>query len=131
MPDPSTPTGLSRRELYIDARDLRSDSDPDNPLTPEQYLDVLKTRGREKMAEHQLVRSFSATVRTYNPTYVLGEDFFLGDTITVTDDQLGITVNAVVQGASRAASSAGEELTLTLGFGPPALYDILKRKAGK
>ncbi len=131
MPDPSTPTGLSRRELYIDARDLQSDSDPDNPLTPEQYLDVLKTRGREKMAEHQLVRSFSATVRTYNPTYVLGEDFFLGDTITVTDDRLGITVNAVVQGASRAASSAGEELTLTLGFGQPTLYDILKRKAGK
>ena len=131
MPDPSTPTGLSRRELYIDARYLQSDSDPDNPLTPEQYLDVLKTRGREKMAEHQLVRSFSATVRTYNPTYVLGEDFFLGDTITVTDDRLGITVNAVVQGASRAASSAGEELTLTLGFGQPTLYDILKRKAGK
>lgn len=131
MPDPSTPTGLSRRELYIDARDLQSDSDPDNPLTPEQYLDVLKTRGREKMAEHQLVRSFSATVRTYNPTYVLGEDFFLGDTITVTDDRLGITVNAVVQGASWAASSAGEELTLTLGFGQPTLYDILKRKAGK
>lgn len=131
MPDPSTPTGLARRELYIDARDLQSDSDPDNPLTPEQYLAVLTNRGREKMAEHQLVRSFSATVRTYDPTYVLGEDFFLGDTITVTDDRLGITVNAVVQGVSRAVSSAGEELTLTLGFGQPTLHDILKRKAGK
>lgn len=131
MPDPSTPTGLARRELYIDARDLQSDSDPDNPLTPEQYRAVLTNRGREKMAEHKLVRSFSATVRTFDPTYTLGEDFFLGDTITVTDDRLGITVNAVVQGASRAVSSAGEELTLTLGFGQPTLHDILKRKAGK
>lgn len=131
MPDTTTPAGLARRELYIDARDLQSDSDPDNPLTPEQYRAVLTNRGKEKMAEHQLVRSFSVTVRTYDPTYTLGEDFFLGDTITVTDDRLGITANAVVQGASRAVSSAGEELTLTLGFGQPTLYDILKRKAGK
>lgn len=36
-----TPSGLNRRELYIDARDLQSDGDPDNPLTPEQYADVV------------------------------------------------------------------------------------------
>lgn len=131
MPDKATPAGLSRRELYIDARDLQSDSDPDNPLTPEEYRAVLKTRGREKMAEHRLVKSFSATVRTINPTYALGEDFFLGDTITVIDDRLGVTVNAVVQGAERSASSRGEDLILTLGFAQPTTYEILKRKAGK
>lgn len=128
---PNTPTGFQRRELYIDARDLQSDSDPDNPLTEEEYTAVLTTRGREKLAENQLVRSFSAEVRTYHPTYIYGEDFFLGDTITVTDERLGLTVDAVVQGAERTVSAQGETLTLTLGFGPPTLYDILKRKAGK
>jgi len=126
-----SPTGLSRRELYIDARDLQSDSDPDNPMTPEEYLAVLANRGREKLAEHQLVRAFSATVRTLDPTYTLGEDFFLGDTITVTDSRLGVTVNAVVQGVERSTSSAGEERILALGFGQPTIHDILKRKAGK
>ena len=63
-----TPTGLFRRELYIDARDLQSDSDPDKPLTEEEYTAVLTARGKEKLAEHQLVRSFSAEVRTYDPT---------------------------------------------------------------
>ena len=43
------PTGLSRREIYIDARDLQSDSDPDDPLTPEEYAAVLTTRGRGKL----------------------------------------------------------------------------------
>lgn len=131
MADAATPTGFQRRELYIDARDLQSDSDPDNPLTEEEYAAVLTTRGREKLAENQLVRSFSAEVRTYDPTYIYGEDFFLGDTITVTDERLGLTVDAVVQGAERTVSAQGETLTLTLGFGPPTLYDILKRKAGK
>ena len=126
----TTPTGFQRRDLYIDARDLQSDSDPDNPLTEEEYTAVLTARGREKLAENQLVRSFSAEIKTYDPTYIYGEDFFLGDTITVTDERLGLTVDAVVQGAERTVSAQGETLTLTLGFGPPTIYDILKRKAG-
>lgn len=126
-----TPTGLQRRELYIDARDLQSDSDPDNPLTAEEYAAVLTNRGREKLAENQLVRSFSAEVRTYNPTYTYGEDYQLGDTITVIDDRLGVTVDAVVQGVSRSAVGEDQTLTLTLGYEQPTIYDILKRKAGK
>lgn len=128
---PDTYTGLSRRELYIDARDLQSDSAPDNPLTPEEYTALLENRGREKLAENQLVKSFSAVIRTIYPTYTLGEDFQLGDTITVTDDRLGVTVDAVVQAVERSVSADGESMTLTLGYGQPTISDILKRKAGK
>lgn len=128
---PSIPAGLSRRELYVDARDLQSSSDPDNPLSAGEYAALLTTRGAERLAENQLVRSFSAVVRTIDPTYEYGRDFFLGDTITVTDERLGVTVDAVVQGAQRAVSSGGESLTLTLGYSAPTLHDILKRKAGK
>lgn len=128
---PDIPSGLQRRELYIDARDLQSDSDPDRPLTPGEYSAVLTSRGLEKLAENQLVRLFSAVVRTLDPTYSIGEDFFEGDTITVTDEQQGITVDAVVQGVQRAVTGDGEHMELTLGYGQPTLYDILKRKAGK
>lgn len=126
-----TPTWPNRREIYIDARDLQSDSDPDNPLTPEQYTALLTTRGEEKLAEHQLVRSFSSVVRTLDPTYVYGVNFFLGDTITVTDERLGVTVDAVVQAVQRSVGPDGEGMTLTLGYGQPTLADILKRKAVK
>lgn len=126
-----TPTWPYRREIYIDARDLQSDSDPDKPLTPEEYNEVLTARGLEKLAEHQLVESFSAVVRTLDPTYSLGEDYDLGDTITVTDDRLGVTVDAVVQAVERSVSADGESMTLTLGYGQPTISDILKRKAGK
>lgn len=128
MPSPS---GLNRREIYIDARDLQSDGDPDNPLTPEQYNAVLTARGKEKLAENQLVQAFSTEVRTYNPTYVYGEDFFLGDTITVIDERLGVTVDAVVQGVQRSVSKDGEGLSLMLGYGQPTVFDILKRKVEK
>lgn len=126
-----TPTGLSRRELFIDARDLQSDADPDNPLTTEEYAALLLNRGRQKLAENQLVQSFAAEVRTYDPTYPYDEDFQLGDTITVTDERLGITVDAVVQGVERSVSAAGESLTLTLGYGQPTIFDKLRRKEDK
>lgn len=126
-----TPTGLSRRELFIDARDLQSDSDPDKPLSPEEYVALLENRGKQKLAENQLVRSFSAEVRTYNPTYEYGKDFFDGDTITVSDERLGIVVNAVVRGTGHAVDQHGESFTLELGYGQPTIYDILKRKEDK
>ena len=127
----STPTGLSRRELFIDARDLQSDADPDKPLTEEEYAALLAARGQQKLAENQLVRSFAAEVRTYDPTYPYGEDFQLGDTITVADERLGITVDAVVHGVARSVSAEGESLTLTLGYGQPTIFDKLKRKEDK
>jgi len=124
-------SGLKRRELYVDARDLQSDSDPEHPLTPEEYKTLLLARGKEKLAENQLVNGFHAEVRTLEPTYLYGIDFFLGDTITVTDERLGITADAVVQGAERSVSEAGEKLTLTLGYEEPTIYRLLRRKAGK
>lgn len=126
----TTPTGLSRRELYIDARDLQSNSDPDNPMTAEEYTSVLTVRGKEKLSENQLVKSFETNIRIVNPTYELGRDFQLGDTITIIDENLGITTDAVVEAVTRSVSGQEEEMTLTLGYGQPTIYDVLKRKAG-
>lgn len=127
----SSPTGLSRRELFIDARDLQSDSDPDNPMTPEEYADLLTNRGKQKLAENQLVQSFEAEVRTYAPTYEYGKDFQMGDTITVTDERLGVTVNTVVRGVGRSVGRQGETFTLDFGYGQPTIFDVLKRKEDK
>ena len=126
----NVPAWPYRREIYIDARDLQSDSDPDNPLTLEEYTALLENRGREKLAENQLVKSFSAVIRTIDPPYTLGEDFHLGDTITVIDERMGVTADAVVQGVERAVGEDGESMVLTLGYSQPTIYDVL-RKAGR
>lgn len=123
-------TGLSRRELYIDARDLQSDSDPENPMTAEEYTAILTARGKEKLADNQLVKSFETNIRIVNPTYELGKDYQLGDTITIIDENLGITTDAIVEAVERSVSGQEQEVTLTLGYGQPTIYDVLKRKAG-
>lgn len=124
------PSGLTRRELFVDAKDLQSDSDPKNPLTIDEYVQVLASRGLEKLSDCQLVQSFEATVRTVNPTYIYGKDFFLGDTITVKDERVGVTVEAVVEGVERSVSRDGEDMVLTFGYSTPTLGEKL-RKAGR
>lgn len=122
-------SGLERREIYVDARDLQSDTDHEKPMNLAEYVEALANRGREKLSDQQLVQSFSATVRTLDPTYVYGVDFFLGDTITVTDERLGLSVSALVEGVERSIGKNGEDLVLTLGYGLPTITDRL-RKAG-
>lgn len=123
-------TGFGRRELWVDARDLQR-GEGEGALTTEEYRQALTTRGREKLAEHRPSRSFSVTVRMVNPTYQYGRDFFLGDTITVTDQRLGVTASAVVTGVERYNSRGEQGMALTLGFGQPSLYEKLRRKEDK
>lgn len=122
-------SGLKRRELWVDARDLQSSTLTGEDLTPAEYQEVLKTRGKEKLSENQLVQSFDATMRTKNPTYIFEKDFFLGDTLTAIDKRLGITVDALVEGMEYSFVDGVEDLVLTLGYSSPTPYDIL-RKAG-
>ena len=49
MSNNATPTGLSRRELWVDARDIQS-GEGEGALSPEEYAQALETRGREKVA---------------------------------------------------------------------------------
>ncbi len=123
--------GFSRRELWVDARDIQSEKEDGEVMSAEEYFTTLATRGAEKLAENKLVQSFNATVLTHNPTYKLGVDFFLGDTITVTDERLGVSVDAVVQGVERSVSRDGESMSLILGYAQPTLYERLQRKAAK
>lgn len=123
------PQGMSRYEMYVDAKDLQKNSDPEKPMTDAEYLKALTTRGQEKLSDAQLVQNFDANIRTLNPTYVYGKDFFLGDTITVIDKNLGVTVDAVVESVQRSFGSQGEQLSFTFGYSTPLLSQKL-RKAG-
>jgi hypothetical protein len=63
-------TGLSRRELFTDARDLTQESQQQDEngnittvtLTPEEYNAALTERGNEKLAECTVINSFEGGV---------------------------------------------------------------------
>lgn len=78
-------SGMNRRELFVDARDLSTN---EGEISESEYLAQLAGRGAEKIAETALTESFDGEIDTGN-TFVLDVDYTLGDIITV-ENEYGI-----------------------------------------
>lgn len=73
-------SGLTRRELYTDARDISTKTDDDVTLTPAEYNNALSQRGEEKLAEWKTTKIFEGELDTTN-MFVYKEDFDMGDLV--------------------------------------------------
>lgn len=78
-------SGLNRRELFTDARDISSDIGNGNVLTDAEYTAQLKQRGNEKLAENTDITSFEGQVET-TVMFRYGEDFFNGDVVQIANE---------------------------------------------
>lgn len=79
-----TVTGLDRRELFTDARDISSDTE-DKILTDAEYTAQLQQRGNEKLAENSITTSFEGEIDT-TTMFRYGEDFFNGDIVQIENE---------------------------------------------
>ena len=128
----NTGEGFERRELYVDARDLQSESLDDegetHVLTPEQYAKILIQRGNEKLAECQITEAFEAQLRVFGDIqYEFGVDYEKGDKVTVRDNQLGVVVSARITEVEEDFSDE-YALVLTFGYSYPTLMQKVKQK---
>lgn len=78
-------SGLDRRELFVDARDISSEGEDGETLTAEQYNELLKQRGNEYLADYTDLVSFEGAVET-NIMYKYGVDFFDGDIVQIANE---------------------------------------------
>lgn len=78
-------SGLNRRELFTDARDISSDAGDGVKLTDAEYNAQLVQRGEEKLAECIDVIAFEGEIE---PTMMFKyrEDFFNGDVIQIENE---------------------------------------------
>jgi len=77
-------SGLNRRELFTDARDISSNVDG-GTLTNEQYIAKLKARGIEKLSEHTIKTAFEGEMEATR-LFKYGEDFFIGDIVQIANE---------------------------------------------
>lgn len=75
-------SGLSRYELYVDARDVSSN---DGEISASEYNSQLIQRGNEKLTEVDFTENFEGEVET-NYTYQYDRDYFLGDIVEVVNE---------------------------------------------
>lgn len=97
-------SGLERREMYTDARDISSTVD-ERTLTDAEYNAQLSQRGSENLAENIFVKSFEGQVETTH-MFKYGEDFFKGDVVQIVNEY-GIEAKSRVVEIVRSQSTEG------------------------
>ena len=76
-------TGLDRRETYVDAHDISSNTDS-GTLTQEEYLNQLAQKGTEELENYPAITAFDGEMDATR-LFVYGRDYFCGDIVQVED----------------------------------------------
>lgn len=79
-----TGSGLNRRELFTDARDISSDANG-RTITDAEYMAQLKTKGQKNLADHIISTAFEGEVEATR-LFKYGEDFFIGDIVQIANE---------------------------------------------
>lgn len=100
-----TATGMERRELFTDARDLQSTDSNGNKISDADYTAQLKQRGAEKLLENTYDETFDGEVEA-KQGYIYGKDFFMGDTVQV-ENEIGMDSKARITEFIRSQDNQG------------------------
>lgn len=112
--------GLTRYEIFVDAKDLRSEDFPGG------YETALLFRGNNKLAEQAMVRAFDVTVNQYgNLKYKV--DFDLGNMIQAVSKRWGTSMTARITSVEESYDRDGMSLSVVFGKPLLTLSEKLKR----
>mgnify|MGYP000874269152 FL=1 len=124
--------GFNRKELYVDARDIQSESVNEDgattTLTPAEYDAALVNRGDDKLAECKTIETFEAQIRVFGDIqYEFGKDYQKGDKVTVRDRQLNVVASARI---TEVEEDFDDEyaLVLTFGYSYPTIMQKVKQQ---
>lgn len=81
----STSKELSRRELYVDARDISSTTSDGGSISTSAYDDLLRQRGDKRLTENRIVQLFDGQVES-TQMYRYGEHYFMGDIVQLENE---------------------------------------------
>lgn len=90
--DGNEPSFLERYEVYVDAKDIADEEQRDGetvPIADDEYIELLKTRGSEKIVPAQLVSESEIAVNSTQ--YQYNKDYFVGDYVTVQHKRFGLS----------------------------------------
>lgn len=119
--------GLDRYEMFVDARDLQSQNEDGTVIPAEEYRKMLEDRGKTKLAECKEIETFESKVNIRS-NLIYKEDFDLGDIVTCTSKNWGITIDTRITEVEEVYEEDGFSVNVTFGNNIPTLIDVIKRE---
>lgn len=78
-------TGISRREVYVDASGVSRDMGDEEKLTEAQYQAHLRQKGIDSLIENCEIKAFEGEVND-GVMYKYGQDYLLGDVVQIANE---------------------------------------------
>lgn len=92
-----TEEGFERRETWLDAssinRTYEGEGGQEQTYTDSEYEEMLNTAGKQELTLHRITESFDGSLDVTNGVWRLNEDFYLGDVVTVQNNNIGKYAN--------------------------------------
>lgn len=76
------PSGINRRELYVDESYTSNQKDDGTVMSHAEYSKILQEKGLSKLAENNIETAFDGTIDT-SGSFQYGIDFFEGDIVQI------------------------------------------------
>lgn len=121
-------TGLDRKEIFVDARDIRNTREDGTSIPQEEYLKLLTQRGLEKLSEFKEIISFDAKVNVTNANLVYKKDFDLGDYVSCINKKWGMIINVKITEIEEVYEKNKYQINIVFGDKIPTLIDKVKRR---
>ncbi|WIL39753.1 siphovirus ReqiPepy6 Gp37-like family protein [Kurthia sp. YJT4] len=118
--------GRKRREMFVDARDLQSSEADQTKMSQTAYEALLIERAKNKQAEYERVQSFETDI-VYDSQFTFGSDYFMGDLITIRNDEISVALHTRIVTTKEKYSPKGYELSTEFGSNVPTLLNKIKK----
>lgn len=90
-------SGLARKEVFVDASSIKKqykdENDVEKTYTDAEYTAMLKAHGHQVASAMTVTEDFNGTIDITNGNWKYGTDVFLGDIVTVQDNDIGVFKN--------------------------------------
>lgn len=88
----------------------------------------IRREAKKILYDYALVKSYGCEINSTDNSFIFGVDYFLGDKVTVYDEQLQLQIDAQIKEYTKTYSSSGMKFEPVFGFSQPTLNKILKQK---
>lgn len=123
-------SGFQRKEIIVEATDIKKtykdENDIEIMLTQTEFEALLTEKGKNTLSEYVTVRSLESEVDAKS-NFVYGVDYFIGDKVSVYNDDLGIILHTRIISVIEKENKQGKSLQINFGSNVPELIDKIKR----
>lgn len=112
-------SGLQLREIFVDAssinRTYEDDNEEEQTYTDAEYTKMLNQEGKAALQEHIVQETFTGEINASFGTWKYGQDYFLGDIVTVQDNLINKYIDSRITEVTEVQDENGYTVDVVFG----------------